>query len=1219
MAKGQAELTIKILGKVDKSLNGAIKSAQGSVSSLSSGLSKIGTMGLAAMTALGTAGVAAIVSCTKEAEKYETAMADVVKYVDGIADDTGKISNKIANTATGATFADNYGVMKDALLDLSTQIPMTAEDLASLAAAAGQSGKGISDLVQYDSHGNITGFLKDAAMMATAMDISADQAGDWAAKWEKAFNINHDQVMEVADQINYLGANTATTAAEIANAVNSAASLGQVAGVDISTTAALADAMLATGVSSDKVGTSLARVYTNMTKGESATKRQKEMWAELGYSAEQIASDMQADANETLKTVFRSINEMPKERQVAALSTLFGQWAIEGTSKIVGNLETFTDALTMVSDPKLYEGSMAREFAIKADTSENLDLLMSNAFKRAKIDFGEAFLPVKKQFATTMLDIMQGVHDNMPQLVELGNTLADLASKGVDKLGNVIRDALPYIQKGMDYVANNGEKVAKTIGLLAAAFVGMKAAPAIESVGRMFLGGGAGGMIGGGLIGGAGMAAVGKQKGGFFRNLFTGGQKAASGAVTGIGNAFMSATTGMNIANSSMTPGQGTGLLSNISNSIIGAHFGLQNMKGLTSANNATMWQSVLNTSNQIAAAQPGGLGGLIRGGLANTKMGQYAGSVWNAGANVASTGLGSIRNAGAAFSNTRVGGAIVGGIQNAGSFVGGGLSKIGGGIMSAGQAGLSAVGGRVAAVGSGIANSGFGQAVGSMAGKAGGVLSAVGGKVGGALSGAAGIGKGILGAGGSMLGSIASFGTTAMGPVLSMFGSLVAGAAPVIAAISSVIAIVSILGDHLDGIRGIVGNVFGDQGLAVFDAFIDKLSGIKDFISGLFVDGGVEAALAPLKEKVVGFFDSMFGSEAGQMASQTFGSVVTILQSVMGVVGQIVDFATTTVKPIIEEVFSYLTTTVLPILLQMFNDAAPTIGSIISNLGTAVMSVMTIIGQAIRAVLPVIESIVTAFLKIASVVIPAVLSGINVFAGSINTLIEDIKGVFNGLMTFISGVFTGNWSQAWEGIKQIFGNAFNALVDLCKTPFNAVIAIINGVVSKINGLNLTIPEWVPIYGGKNFSLNIPALPQLAKGGFTNGVSIAGEAGQEAVISFMPGVRGKNIDTWMKAGQMLGVDGRQAAQAAGISDTRYFAGGGFTGREVDLERPWGSGINSSFAGRGGEGTYNITLSPNITIQGNADQSTVSSITESLRDMLDDWYESKMRMQARTAF
>ena len=63
----------------------------------------------------------------------------------------------------------------------------------------------------------------------------------------------------------------------------------------------------------------------------------------------------------------------------------------------------------------------------------------------------------------------------------------------------------------------------------------------------------------------------------------------------------------------------------------------------------------------------------------------------------------------------------------------------------------------------------------------------------------------------------------------------------------------------------------------------------------------------------------------------------------------------------------------------------------------------------------------------------------------------------------------------------------------------------------------------------------------LARGGFTDGVSIAGEAGTEAVISFQRGVRSDNINTWTQAGRMLGVSGEQAAVAAGVP---YADGGG---------------------------------------------------------------------------
>ena len=46
-------------------------------------------------------------------------------------------------------------------------------------------------------------------------------------------------------------------------------------------------------------------------------------------------------------------------------------------------------------------------------------------------------------------------------------------------------------------------------------------------------------------------------------------------------------------------------------------------------------------------------------------------------------------------------------------------------------------------------------------------------------------------------------------------------------------------------------------------------------------------------------------------------------------------------------------------------------------------------------------------------------------------------------------------------------------------------------------------------------------VPMLARGGFTDGISIAGEAGSEAVISFDPAYREQNLGYWARAGRIL--------------------------------------------------------------------------------------------------
>lgn len=366
----------------------------------------------------------------------------------------------------------------------------------------------------------------------------------------------------------------------------------------------------------------------------------------------------------------------------------------------------------------------------------------------------------------------------------------------------------------------------------------------------------------------------------------------------------------------------------------------------------------------------------------------------------------------------------------------------------------------------------------------------------------------------------------TAFGPLTGIFGSILSSSLPIVAVVSSIIAVISIMGDHLDDVRTAIGNVFGEQGLAVFDGARAAIQNVGDTIAQAFSP----EKLATVRSAITGMF--------GEGAGAAFDGVVQIVQSVVGVLGQLVTFSTTYVKPIITEIFSFVTQTVLPGIMQAFSTAAPYISQIVSGLGSVILQVATMIAQAIQAALPVVMAVIQGVLAAFQVAVPVILSVVQSLVASFQAIVTSIQGVFDGLIAFVTGVFTGNWSQAWEGIKQIFGNAFNALVELAKVPINAVIALINGAIDGINSLTgggISIPDWVPVAGGQTFSLKLNKIPALAHGGFTQGVSIAGEAGTEAVISFMPTVRSANINTWQQAGRMLGVNQQQAAAVAGAA------------------------------------------------------------------------------------
>lgn len=1142
----ELELAIRIAGKVDPSLQAAISQAQKQVSTLSATLGHIGRGGMVVMGVGLAATVKGIADCTTEAEKFESQMAPVIRYVDGLADSMGNVSDAMAEN--GKTFKQNRDELARYIQDLSTEIPRDTENLTTISAALGQSGKGVDEQLN-------TSLLRDTAKAATAMDLDDQTAGEYMAKWEQAFtktdangravtdengnavHYDHDDVMRLMNQINYLGANNATTAAAIANSVNQSASLGQMAGVAPEVTAAIVTAMQASGVADDRVGTTVSRIYTNISKGSSATKKQKEAWAALGFDAEDVAASMQEDGTGTLRQVFAAINALPKDKKVATLNTLFNQWAIEGGAKITSNLDLLDKTLGEVQDPGKYMGSMEREFIINASTSKSIGAMMANAKTALMQDVGEEFLPVKKQFSLLAIDVMNGIRHNLPQLQTLASTLADVATKGVTVLGDALQSAMPYIQQGLDYLNQNGEKVAKILAGVAGAFAAMSIAPQAEMAAK-----GVGGVVKGGA--------------GLFTNAVSSVSKAGGGIVK----------TGGNLLG-------GLGTLRDI----VGAanQDAAMNGSSTTSVLARLAVDSAAQTKPGKAVASAGNWAGSLFGNIKG-----FAKSQWNLASGMANGVTAGVNGIGSFINN------IISPAAPAGTTA----------LVAAAPTALTAPGTAMTAAPTPLSDMGL---LGAVMSRVRGGAAAAGQAAGNPLKNA---GTQILqGAGGmaaSAAGGVKTLVTGAM-PFVGAFGGIASAALPVVAVIGSIVAAVSILGDHLDDIRGIIGNVFGENGVAVFDGFLNTITTVKDRIVGIFSPEN----LASVRTAIVG----MFGENAGT----GFDNIVSIGQSVIGVFQQIVNFGTQTVKPMFEQVFGWVSTTLLPGLLNAFNAIAPQIGPLVTNIGTAVMNVATLIGNAIQTILPVIENIVMVLVNVVATVAPPIIAAVSQIFANISNVVTSVQGIFDGLIQFIMGVFTGNWASAWEGVKSIFGNAFSALVELCKVPINAVIGVINGAIRGINSIvggGVTIPDWLP-GGGGTFSLHLNEIPMLAKGGFTDGVSIAGEAGTEAVISFDPSVRSANIANWQKAGQMLGVDPVQAASVAGA--------GSLTTDRVEVADIGGG--SPAPGGTTAVGGGSFTFSPNITIQGNADYNVMMTAMTDAKDQFEQWFNEMMRKQQRTAY
>lgn len=987
---GALDLSIRIMGKVDPSLVTAIKQTKGLTGDLASALTGtkslgstvantlgvIGKTGLGIMATLTTASAVMIKKTTSMAEEYQAQAADAVKYVGGIMNDDGSID------------PEKRATMEDAILKMTTQVPIKRDEMAQIAASLGQSGKSYEQIFLDNQQTGEKSYLYDTARLAAAWDIDAKSAADYMAKWETAFGKTHNQIIDIADSINYLGGHMATTAAEIASVVNTSGGVGQTAGVDLHTTSALAATMLAMGVNDGKAGTSLNRVFTNITLGNSATDAQTGAWNRLGFDPVQIAKDMQSTgpngedgAASTLYKVFEAISKQDKYQQTATIKTLFGQWAIEGVSKIVGNLPAFQNALLMAGDTSAYSGSMEKELLVRLDTSKAVSQMASNATDRLLINVGNQFLPAKKELTAMWIDIANGITESLPDLSNIVNGILPMLHSALLGIGNAAQAALPWIQKGIDYTAEHGPEVAGAIAAIVSAFGAMSFAPAAYSAGSTLLS-----TVGNVVIGGKPSGAPGGMFGGItVRNLlgmlsptslFQNTVRGGWGLWSNRGNILKSAKMGAWMAN-----GSGQGGIAGRLSSLAGGAIGALNSDALTSGKKKPM---------QAVAGKIFGAAGYINN-VANIPTNAMNAMI--AAANPAGTATATIGN---------VLGAGVGAVF--------------------GKNGLNLTGG----------------------------IGAVAGKLGGGFM--------------SLLGT---------------FG-------PVITGIGTIVAAVSLLGDHFEDIRNIVGTVFGEGGLAVFDKFTGKIAGIGDTVKQVFGQLTTPEGLQSIQEKLSGF------SIGGLNLGDVFGAMTPAIQTVMpliesfaGVFSQIVDLGVNHIKPVLTEIFGFIVNEGIPAVM-------PLLSTVVSLVGTTLVNAIKVAVDLVGKVLPVVEPVIL------------------------------------GIIGFLKQVAT-------IGVKAV-----------------------NFIIGALNKIQLTIPETlfgipVPVIGGKSFGFNLSpvSVPAFANGGMTQGPSIAGEAGPEAVISFRRGVREKNIDTWLTAGKLLGVGLGDLLGLPGRKP-KMFADGGFTEEDSNL-------------------------------------------------------------------
>lgn len=251
-------------------------------------------------------------------------------------------------------------------------------------------------------------------------------------------------------------------------------------------------------------------------------------------------------------------------------------------------------------------------------------------------------------------------------------------------------------------------------------------------------------------------------------------------------------------------------------------------------------------------------------------------------------------------------------------------------------------------------------------------------------------------------------------------------------------------------------------------DSVIEVWNNIKEFISTVTTDIGT--ILTNLWDK--------YGKTLIKNIKDFFGTIQSFILNAWENV----------IKPIIENALEMLT--------WLWNDhlkgLVEELGEFIMKLTNGALEIWN------KFISPIVDFLVKTLGPIFVTVFNYIVDSIGTAIATISDIVKSLLKVFGGIIDFLVGVFTGNWSKAWEGVRNIFKGIFEGLVSIAKWPLNLIIDMVNAAISGINTMIKTINK-VP-------GVSIPTIgkiPKLAKGGIVDAPTIAmvGEAGRKNLRS----------------------------------------------------------------------------------------------------------------------
>lgn len=345
-----------------------------------------------AAAALETAGViaglkqvySALEDCSQAAAEFETSMAGVKRTVGG--DDE---------------FISNLG---ESFKELSTQIPISATELASIATTAGQLG------IAQD---NVETFTTVMAQLGTTTDLTADSAATLLAQFANITGVTDYE--RLGSTVAALGDSTATTASKVVEMSQGMAAAASVAGMSSTDIMAVSAAVGSLGIEAAAGSTAMSQLITTLYKATETGDQLEEIAAVAGMTAQEFKTAWAQDAVSAMDAFVQGLNNV--EQNGASAIVVLDQLGINNvrqTKAILGLASAgglLSNTINIANSAWNENSALTEKASVMYNTTEAKLTMMGNAANNVKIAIGDALNPAIGAVTDAITSLLQPISE----------------------------------------------------------------------------------------------------------------------------------------------------------------------------------------------------------------------------------------------------------------------------------------------------------------------------------------------------------------------------------------------------------------------------------------------------------------------------------------------------------------------------------------------------------------------------------------------------------------------------------------------------------------------------------------------------------------------------------------------------------------------------------------------------------------------------------------